>query len=139
MAAIDGSECSAHALGTAIRLAKDEGAELTILHVMVISLTLYSGDVSQPLGRVEEKEKLEGKRLMTKAESFARNAGVEPKVVMTEAKDTAVKGITDYALGHDIDLIVVGTRGLGGLRRLLLGSVAAGVVRCAPCTVMVVK
>ena len=45
VAAVDGSECSIQALKTAVRLARSEGAELTILHVMVISLALYSGDV----------------------------------------------------------------------------------------------
>lgn len=139
LAAIDGSECSGHALGTAVRLAKGDGAELTILHVMVVSLALYSGDVSQPLGKVEEREKREGERLMTRAESMAVEEGVRPKIAMIEATDTAVKGITDYAVRNDIDLIVIGTRGLSGLRRLLLGSVASGVVRCAPCAVMVVR
>lgn len=139
LAAVDGSECSAHALNTAVRLARCDGAELTILHVIVISLALYSGDVGQPLTKVEEREKHEGERVLAMAESVARKAGMEPSVAMIEATDSAVKGITDYAVRNDTDLIVVGTRGLGGLKRLLLGSVAAGVVRCAPCAVMVVK
>ena len=139
LAAVDGSECSVHALKTAVRMANREGAELTILHVMVVSFALYSGDVSQPLGKVEESEKLLGEQLVASATAEAREAGIEPRVAMIEATDSAVRGITDYAVRNGIDLIVLGTRGLSGLKRLLLGSVAAGVVRYAPCAVMVVR
>ena len=139
LAAVDGSECSAHALKTAVLMAKSSGAKLTILHAMVVSLVLYSGDVAQPLRQVEDKEKNEGERLLAAASAEAMNEGVAPDIVNVEATDSAVKGITDYAARNGIDLIVLGTRGLSGIRRLLLGSVAAGVVRCAPCTVMVVR
>ena len=139
LAAVDGSECSSHALRTAVRMAKSEGAELMILHVMVISSALYSGDVRQPLERVEQSEKDKSQPLVTAAEAEARRAGVEPRIAMVEARDSAVKGITDYAARNGVDLIVMGTRGLSGIKRLLLGSVAAGVVHCAPCTVMVVR
>ena len=139
LAAIDGSECSAHALKTAVQMAKASGARLTILHVMAMSLALYSGDVSQPLSKVEDREKREGDRLVAAATADARKEEVEPKAAVVEAIGSAADGIADYAAENEVDLIIVGTRGLSGFRRLLLGSVAAGVVRCAPCTVMVVK
>ena len=138
LAAVDGSECSTHALRTAARLAQGEEAELTLLHVMVVSLALYSGDVAQPLGKVEEREKREGERFLAEAELVAKEAGVSPRTVMVES-ESAIKGIVEYAARNDVDLIVVGTRGLMGLKRLLLGSVASGVVHCAHCPVMVVR
>lgn len=46
--------------------------------------------------------------------------------------------ITRYAQEHEIDLISMGTHGRGGLRRLLLGSVAESVVRGAPCPVLTI-
>jgi nucleotide-binding universal stress UspA family protein len=52
---------------------------------------------------------------------------------------SAVQSITDYAKIQDVDLIVLGTRGLGGLNRLLLGSVSNGVVTHARCSVLVVR
>jgi nucleotide-binding universal stress UspA family protein len=48
-------------------------------------------------------------------------------------------GILDYAEENNIDLIVIGTRGKSGFKRLLLGSVASHVVTYAHCTVLVVK
>ena len=47
--------------------------------------------------------------------------------------------ILEYAEEKNIDLIVVGTRGTSGFKRLLLGSVASSVVSYAHCPVMVVK
>ena len=52
---------------------------------------------------------------------------------------SAVGGIVAFAEKENIDLIVIGTRGRSGLKKLLLGSVASGVVSYAHCAVMVVK
>ena len=50
-----------------------------------------------------------------------------------------VGAIIDYAEREKVDLIVIGTRGMSGFKRILLGSVASGVVTYASCPVMVVK
>jgi nucleotide-binding universal stress UspA family protein len=47
--------------------------------------------------------------------------------------------IVEYATGHDIDLLVLGTHGRGALSHLLMGSVAERVVRMAPCPVLTVR
>ena len=48
------------------------------------------------------------------------------------------RAICDYAVKHDVDLIVIGTHGRTGVSRLLIGSVAEKVVRHASCPVLVV-
>ncbi|MBV9178899.1 MAG: universal stress protein [Nitrososphaeraceae archaeon] len=58
--------------------------------------------------------------------------------VSSKAK-SIVAQIVDYAESNNVDLIVVGTRGRTGFKKLLLGSVASGVVTYAHCPVMVVK
>lgn len=47
--------------------------------------------------------------------------------------------LTSYAESHNVDLIVMGSRGLGGFKRLLLGSVASGVSQHSKCPVLIVK
>jgi nucleotide-binding universal stress UspA family protein len=54
------------------------------------------------------------------------------------ASPTAPEGILNYVVQYDIDLVVMGTHGRRGVRRLLLGSVAEEVVRKAPCPVVTV-
>jgi nucleotide-binding universal stress UspA family protein len=58
-------------------------------------------------------------------------------VVLTSASPAFA--IIDYAGGHDIDLIVMGTHGRGGLAHMLMGSAAEKVVRLAPCPVLTVR
>jgi len=52
---------------------------------------------------------------------------------------TPAGSIVEYAAGHDIDLVVMGTHGRGGVSHLLMGSVAERVVRTAPCPVLTVR
>ena len=47
--------------------------------------------------------------------------------------------LVSYAESHDVDLIVIGSRGLGGFKKLLLGSVASGVSQHSKCPVLIVK
>ena len=47
--------------------------------------------------------------------------------------------LAEYAENEKMDLIVMGTRGMSGFKRLLIGSVASGVVKHAHCTVLVVR
>ena len=65
------------------------------------------------------------------------NIQLQPEVVVTAT--SIVSAIVEYAKNKDVDLIVIGTRGRSGFKKLLLGSVASGVVTNATCPVMVVK
>ena len=58
---------------------------------------------------------------------------------MIPRTEGTVKPILKYAEDEEIDLIVVGTRGRTGIKKMLLGSVASGVVTYAHCPVIVVK
>ena len=61
---------------------------------------------------------------------------IETAIIVSTA---TVDSILDYAEEKDIDLIVVGTRGHSGIKKLLLGSTASGIVTYASCPVTVVK
>jgi nucleotide-binding universal stress UspA family protein len=58
---------------------------------------------------------------------------------MVASPTAVVPAVVDYAEKNKVDLIVTGTKGRSGLTKLLLGSVASGVVTYASCPVMVVK
>jgi nucleotide-binding universal stress UspA family protein len=58
---------------------------------------------------------------------------------MIMAKKSTVSSMLDYAEEQNINLIVVGTRGRSGIKKMLLGSVASGLVTYADCPVLVVK
>ncbi len=56
-----------------------------------------------------------------------------------ESRDSVVQSLSEYAANEKADLLVIGTRGLGGFKKMLLGSVSSGVVQRVPCSVLVVR
>lgn len=75
---------------------------------------------------------------MSQAVGFARGEAIEASGEALKAS-SAVEAITHYALANDVDLIILGTRGLTGFRKLIVGSVSSGVVAHAHCPVLIVK
>jgi nucleotide-binding universal stress UspA family protein len=55
------------------------------------------------------------------------------------AKKSLLNTILEYVEEHNINLVVVGTRGWSGIKKMLLGSIASGLVTYSPCPVLVIK
>lgn len=120
-------------------MAKALGAELAVLHVTHVPGVDLSAGMPIPVDKLYREARRRGRKLVSEAETVAGERGVEAKKAVVENRSSPARGITDYAEKNEADLIVVGTRGLGGFRRLLLGSVAGGVVGYARCSVLVVR
>ncbi len=120
--ATDFSDSAEAAAAHATRLARRYEAELHVLHVAA-----PSEDVSGRLSGFE------------RAVSEASRSGAPAVVEALVTSRSAPAGVLDYARAQDADLIVMGTRGQSGLSRLVMGSVAEAVVRCAPCPVYTVR
>jgi nucleotide-binding universal stress UspA family protein len=69
----------------------------------------------------------------------ARNEGVDAQGEVLDKEGSPVKLILEYAEEKGVDLIVAGTRGLGGFPKMVLGSVSSGLVSHAHCGVLVVR
>jgi len=147
MAAIDGSKESMHAANCAIGVAKRYNATLVVLTVLPQELR-YDYKIDQvdpeipmtPVRGVVELSRLEIEdKWFTgiKKNALASNVRIETEVVM-EGK-SVVSDIIEYSEKQSIDLIVIGTKGKTGLRRLLLGSVSQGVLTYAHCPVLLVR
>ena len=138
LAAADGSKGATRAAGIAASLAKALGANLTAINIVHLSPFIYSS-IDAPIDEMEEEAQREGERAVDEAVSIAKKYDVNAKrVVITDSKPP-VPAITDYASKNDVDLIVLGTRGLGGFKKLVLGSVANGVLNYAHCSVLVTR
>ena len=138
--AIDGSESSMEAAHYAIELAKSASAELIAITVLHKSLSSY-GLAPAPNETEQDKEK---RVLKTKEwfEKVIQEAEVTQINFRTELIDTQLSvesAIVEYAEEENADLIVMGTRGLSGFKRLLLGSVAIGVATYSTCPVLIIK
>ena len=145
LVAIDGSEGSARASEVAVDLAEKFGAHLFVLNVfrgypeyMTVfpSAPSPSGEAIQAYEEHARKAALE---VVERTVSMAEKKGVKARPKTSETIGSVVETITDYAVSEKIDLIVMGTRGMGGFKKMLLGSVSSGVVTHANCPVLVVR
>lgn len=141
LAPVDGSDASDLALQEAIRLAKDQRAQLRILHV-VDAVTVNWDTEFGNTGEIIETLRKAGESILAKAESMARQSGVaaETRLVEMETLPERVPAkIVEEADLWPADLIVIGTHGRHGLNRLLMGSVAEGVARLSSKPVLLIR
>ncbi len=132
---IDGSANSTRAVEVATAIAKSYGGELFLL--MVVPMELQS--TGPPEGPVYEFSKETGDRIFYDVSKIPKSQEVSVSSRVIRSPNSIVDGIIEYATGNGMDLIVIGTRGLSGFRKLVLGSVSDGVVRHAHCNVLVVR
>jgi nucleotide-binding universal stress UspA family protein len=137
LCAIDGSEFSERATETALELAAGLDAEVLFVHVLEIDLLYVKGwrqgfDPGGTIGAIEA----EGNELLDRAVEKATSRGLAARKTLVDG-DT-VPAIAGLAKIHECDLIVLGSHGRGGLARLVLGSVADGVVRGSAVPVVIV-
>ncbi len=136
LAPTDFSPCAGKALEHAIDLAKVFSAKIHLLHSFAVnpgSVTPYSTGI--PVELVEGLYKAAAERLAEEAEKV-KSAGVEVEQHLEE--DYPSQAIITAAEKLSTDLIVMGTRGMTGLKHIVLGSTAERVVRTAPCPVLTV-
>ena len=140
LVAVDGSNPSFNASNYAIDLAKRYDAELIVLNI--VSPVPYSQFEYANIGRMKEIETMEKEKAQQKLDKVKQKATEKKVSVKTDVLikyTSVVKEIVEYAEKMKIDMIVIGSRGLTGFKKLLLGSVASGVVTYSHCPVLVVK
>lgn len=140
LVAVDGSKSSMDAADYAIDMAKIFNAQLTTLTVSHISMSSYGlAALPDAIKQAKEKHALESKQWFDKVSQNAKRNDVQIRTELIDSQMSVDGTIVEYAESHDIDLIILGTKGRSGIKKLLLGSVATGVVKYATCPVMVVK
>ncbi len=130
---LDGSEYSQKALLQACDLAKNYQSNLILVYVV---------DKPHPLEFLERKEFLGilrkfGKKVLTKGEQTAKNQGLDVTIIMKEGN--IANEIIKLAKNKKCNLIIVGSKGLGGTLRFFLGSVSNKLANNSPCSLLIVK
>ena len=143
--AVDGSETSMNAAGFGIRMAKKDNAQLIALHVVLSQLgytyssSLLSLITPSTIKEILERSKQEAQQWFDKISEKANANSIQLKTEVVISPTSVVGAIVDYAERGNVDLIVLGTRGRSGFKKMLLGSVITGIVTYATCPIMVVK
>lgn len=136
----DGSAPSRAGLREAIHLAADSGASLTVLHVVSELPLLMDGQPGVNYAELAEILMKTGQALAQEAAGIAGKEGVKCETKVVDGGATAVCDvILDQIAAQRCDLVVMGTHGRRGLKRLTLGSDAELVVRRAAVPVLLAK
>ena len=131
--AVDGSEYSLRALEYARSLALNYKASLWLVHVFSHTSDLLG---YQDFEKLYAKRKSAGQSILDEARAKLGDADFEVHAELVEGSDA--EAILTLAEKHNADLIVMGTRGFGAVKGLLVGSVSRKVIHLAQCPVMVV-
>lgn len=141
MVAVDGSDTSNLALQEAIQLAKDQKADLRIVHVVDENFVNY-GEVYVNYEALYAPYKEEGQKILNKMEDIARQAKIKFDSRLIELKlleGRVAEKIVAEAKAWSADLLVIGTHGRRGVSHLFLGSIAEGVIRIATMPVLLIR
>ena len=151
LVAVDGSDSANRAAKVAVGLAEKLGAELLVLHASTPPAIYYgtvypavSGVSPPPMSQKEIDSYYAYTRkvasdIVGEVTGQAKKLGINVKSETPEGVSSVAETIINHADKNNADLIVVGTRGLGGFKKLLIGSVSSGVVSHANCPVLVVR
>jgi nucleotide-binding universal stress UspA family protein len=143
---IDGSEASSKAANYAIHIAKLENAELIVINIVedvlqggAIGLQAKYGNVD--LVQAFKKSMTESARQwINPIEETAKKNGIGIKSEILDQEGTSKSGtIIKYAEKNNIDIIIIGAKGVSKFERLLVGSITNSVVTHSACPVLVVR
>jgi nucleotide-binding universal stress UspA family protein len=131
---LDGSEHSKRALEASIQLAKKFNSKIALLTVYsVTELTPSPEFPAMVIGAARDL----GMKILTEAEAKVKSEKIEVETEL--AQGNAVKRIVKKSKDGKFDLIVMGARGLSTIKKIFIGSVSEGVIKKAPCPVLIVK
>lgn len=138
---VDGSEHATRALRVAAELASKYHSSLLILSVVAAPGFTLVGPVGAPadLSDYYQIGNDEANKAVQEAARVAKESGVDSTTKVIQPVASAAEAIVEFATAEKVDMIVMGTRGLGGFKKLVLGSVSSGVVSISPCSVLVVR
>ncbi len=140
MVCVDGSDSSWKAVEFSRGICEAFDSERLIAIHIIPTASVLGGftldeDVDMVQARFLEALEEQGRELVSRLEEYLPVAGVQTEVVVRNG--TPHSEIVEWAAEQEVDLIVLGNRGLTGIASVLLGSVGEKVVRHAPCSVMI--
>ncbi len=142
LCAYDGSDHAKKALESAMAICKEKpNAELHIIHTIKFEPLPHNiyGEMGVTVAQSEYMElaKKHGEHTLNEAVDSVKNAGLKAHGVLYYGDPAST--ILEFANENDVDLIVMGSRGLSTFKELFLGSVSHKITQSAKCSVLIVK
>ena len=143
---VDGSTNSMKAIDYAVDLAEKYKSELLALHVLYSQSgfafhkeTVAGAITSSSLNDLNLEAKQEAEKWFEEINKRAEERKVQIKTEVVFTVISIVEGILTYAEKENINLIIIGSKGKSGWKKLIVGSVASGISTYAHCPILIVK
>jgi len=133
---IDGSDTSYRALDAALLLSEKLGSSITVIHVMEEVPITHIGS-EKMLNELLEAYKKENQDILLKCSEIANQKGLTLKTFLLQGNPASA--ILDYNKKEKFDLVIMGSRGIGTFKELLLGSVSSKIVHHSSCAVLLIR
>ena len=134
----DGSGYSQKAYEKALEIAEKFGSKILVVSVLQSKAAETAGVSLERMQEIQDEEKDTATTMLKNLESqaTAKNISFHMEVIINPS---SADGIVTFAEKHNADLIVIGSHGRTGFRKIVLGSVANGVLAQAKCPVLITK
>ena len=134
----DGSGYSEKAFEKGLEIAEKFGSELIVMTVVQSKISDSAGMSLERMQEIQDEKEDMATTMLKKLEgkANAKNVSFSIKIIHNPSSS---EGIVNYADSNNIDLVVMGSHGRTGFRKIVLGSVASGVVGHSKCPVLITK
>lgn len=134
----DGSGYSEKAFEKALEIAEKFESELIVMTVIQSEISDSTGMSLQRMEEIQDEQEHTATTMLKKLETRVKTENILFSVKIVHNPSSS-DGIVTFADNNNIDLIVMGSHGRTGLRKIVLGSVANGVIGHAKCPVLITK
>ena len=134
----DGSGYSEKAFEKAVEIAEKFESELIVMTVLQSKIPDSAGVSIERLQELQDEQEDQATTMLRKLETDAKDKNI-PFSIKIIHNPSSSDGIVTFAENSNVDLIVMGSHGRTGFRKIVLGSVANGVVGHAKCPVLITK
>ena len=133
---VDGLDNSYKALEAALVLSEKLGSNISVVNVME-QVPITHIESEKLLNELLEAYKKENQEILSKCSDIAHQKGITIKTVLLQGNPAPV--ILDYSKKENFDLVIMGSRGMGKFKELILGSVSSKIVHHSPCAIMIIR
>jgi nucleotide-binding universal stress UspA family protein len=133
---VDGSDNSYKALEAALVLSEKLGSNISVVNVME-QVPITHIESEKLLNELLEAYKKENQDILLKCTEIANQKGLTIKTLLLQGNPASA--ILDYNKKEKFDLVIMGSRGLGKFKELILGSVSSKIVHHSPCAVLLIR
>jgi len=135
---VDGSATSERALDEAIKFAQQQNAQVEVVHVLE-DISYFDNEDYLNYAELIQTMRGIGEKILAQAQKKLQQAGVVAEIKLLETQGERIASIIATEAKNNLaDLIIIGTHGRSGFSRMLMGSIAEGVVRTAHIPILLI-